>query len=503
MNPKLFSYLKKALLPFTISSILSLACRKNTIQDNRLDTISDMKEAFQNIGWSDKLTDPFNDTLSLVWSPNWEQYAEKKSAEGTTFYYVPLSSTLRNKNNTNQRDHINQIRFQRYLVVALDKSNNYTFQRLTYIPQYRIRNRSTGQDMTFNYAGFTGYSIAEDAHGYSKVSYFRTGGLLFEDGRRINNPAANNKSIYAPQAKVVPGFDTVNLWELNPDPGMLPGDPLAGECFTKCFWATTCGDGVWNITRTIAAPKEPCTQPMESACDNDRTAVWRLSYSEKFNCIIPGKDPNAVPLPPGDGGTGGTGGATGTMHVTEIIKSQIKDPCISSALDIALTGGVKNSIATTFNQLFASSTDYEISFLDGPLDEATDGITKTITRYKIEITLNSAILPNTSKEFIVATVLHEAIHALYDAQGMEAQAPRLSFSEHVQHNLMAWKYVSQISTVLRNIFPTLGQEDADAMAWGGLESGLFWRTLDRSTANKYLLINQEFRNKGQRGTRCR
>ncbi|HVI46459.1 MAG TPA: hypothetical protein VM802_16405 [Chitinophaga sp.] len=91
---------------------------------------------------------------------------------------------------------------------------------------------------------------------------------------------------------------------------MLPVDPLASECSTRCVWSSICGDGAWNITTTIAAPKEPCSQPLGSPCDNGQATVWRLNYSQRFNCSIPGKDPDITPLPPGDGGGGGGGGGT-------------------------------------------------------------------------------------------------------------------------------------------------------------------------------------------------
>ncbi|HVI43874.1 MAG TPA: hypothetical protein VM802_03365 [Chitinophaga sp.] len=370
MNLRLFSPSRKVLLPFTVFVLFIFSCKKNPTQDNQVDPISAIRDAFGHTKWVDKLTDPFNDTLSLVWSPNWDGYSQK-SAEGVTFYYVPLKSTLRNKNKATQHDLINQITFQQYLVVTA-KSGNYAFQRLTYIPRYRLTDKRTGQDITFNYPDFTGYAVAEDSTGHHRVCYFKRGDLLFDGGRRINGPAGGNKTFYSPQAKVGSGADTVDLGGLNPDPGTQPVDPLASECSTRCVWSSTCGEGAWNVTTTIAPPKEPCSEPQGSPCGNGQATVWRLNYSEKFNCSIPGKDPNISPPLPGEGGGGGSGNGnptTASEAERQLMAELIKDPnklikCSTVAAFIKLASFKPNNDKVIWRLTTLNSAELDFSIQD-------------------------------------------------------------------------------------------------------------------------------------------
>lgn len=55
------------------------------------------------------------------------------------------------------------------------------------------------------------------------------------------------------------------------------------------------------------------------------------------------------------------------------------------------------------------------------------------------VSAECASLPKAATELIVATILHEAVHAMYDAKGLNAGANKFSFTEYVQHNLMADK----------------------------------------------------------------
>lgn len=501
MYSKLPIFLKTLLIPIVMLVFLFLACNKNPIQDKGVDTISFIKETFQKTGWSDKLIDPFNDSLSLVWLPNWDQYAEKKSAEGITFYYVPLSSTLRNKNNSNQRDHINQIRFQQYLIVTSDKSNNYTFQRLTYIPRYRIRNRSTGQDMTYNYAGFTGYSITEDFNGHQKLSYFKSGNLYFDGGKKVN-------SLNQPLVESKPNFDTVDLWKLNPDPGTFPENPRIGEeCSIRCVWSSTCGIGAWNVATTIAPPKAACTEPQDAPCDNGLSPTWKLNYSEKFNCSLPVKDPVIYPLPPGDGGTGSgtTGGARGTATVNEIT-NQLKSPCLISGLHMAINSDLKDRLQDMICSMFSRDDKLKMEFKEEALldkDKKPDYITDGDTRVygsgdfkTLEVVLNTNALKDATLEYIVATIYHESIHAYLYA---------INFNRDLsQHNEMGFIFIDRMSLAIKASFPEISSTDGNALAWGGVHESYSWIDILKNSpqaAKNIISINDIYKT-GKKGKRC-
>ncbi|MET3874802.1 hypothetical protein [Chitinophaga sp. OAE865] len=207
------------------------------------------------------------------------------------------------------------------------------------------------------------------------------------------------------------------------------------------------------------------------------------------------------PIPIGGGG-GSTSTGAGKNSIKEIKTDQITNQCLSEAIRLALDKGLKNEITTTFNNLFSGTDGFDITFKEAALAKSTSAQTETVSRYDIEITLNNITLPNSSKEFITATILHEAVHAMYDAKGVSTGANRLSFSEYVQHNLMADRYVKEIASALRAIFPTLPEDDSKALAWEGLQDGASWKAMKPAEANKLLLLGDEYDQSHKKGTRC-
>lgn len=78
-----------------------------------------------------------------------------------------------------------------------------------------------------------------------------------------------------------------------------------------------------------------------------------------------------------------------------------------------------------------------------------------------EIQLNGNILPNSSREYIAATIMHEALHA-YMASSNHGE-------NSLDHEDMAINYVTKMAASLRTMYPTLSESDARALAYGGLE----------------------------------
>ena len=224
------------------------------------------------------------------------------------------------------------------------------------------------------------------------------------------------------------------------------------------------------------------------------------------NCADGRTDPGPLPTDPGGGqnpGTGGAGSAGGTNIIEKIKTDSIRTPCLLAAINTALNKNLKNEITMAFNDLFSGSDDFDITFLEGDLGTATYGATKAVGRYDIEITLNNRLLPNASNEFIVATIMHEAIHAMYDAKGLTANNKPISFGEYVQHNLMADRYVDDIAAALGDIFPMLIQYDAKALAWGGLQDGVSWKALPPDVANAIVQAEHQYDEDHTKGTRCK
>ncbi len=137
--------------------------------------------------------------------------------------------------------------------------------------------------------------------------------------------------------------------------------------------------------------------------------------------------------------------------------------------------GVNDSVNITF--VAKTFTD---SLLDGRTIEAQRNA-NGILNYKIQ--LNTYMLNIASKDYIIATLLHESIHAyLYykrvtlDSIAFNQQFPLYDSTptNMGQHLQMAASYVQVITDVLKSFNPTLNNatnsQYAEALAWGGLDS---------------------------------
>ncbi len=232
---------------------------------------------------------------------------------------------------------------------------------------------------------------------------------------------------------------------------------------------------------------------------------WRVVASD-WQCSDDPEDPPPTPGGRSGGGSGGgTGGsvsANGHSTVDSINTSQLTTPCLITAVNLALNHNLKSNIVMAFNNLFALNENMDLVITEANLGAGSYATTNAVNSYIIQITLNSLNLPNASQELIVATIFHEAIHAMYDYNGISLSAPRLSFDEYIQHNLMASMYVDEIARSTMEVFPTIPQYDATALAWEGLQDGLSWGTLSPADANNMLLAGDQYDENHTKGTRC-
>jgi hypothetical protein len=213
------------------------------------------------------------------------------------------------------------------------------------------------------------------------------------------------------------------------------------------------------------------------------------------------------PIPIGGGGGGSTSSITGSNSV-QTITVDIIDPCIKSAVDMATNKNLQNYIQSTFNSLFSGSEKFAVYIQNGIINKDVYGTAKTISKgnayYDIEITLNDNLLKGASKEVIVATLYHEMIHGMFDANKIENNDP-LSWNEKFQHQIISSSYVDKISAGLKEIFPGIDKDDANALAWEGLSGTLIWerwKTTDPKGFNDMLLRGDQFDKNHKKGTRC-
>ncbi|WP_142687432.1 SprT-like domain-containing protein [Chitinophaga polysaccharea] len=133
-----------------------------------------------------------------------------------------------------------------------------------------------------------------------------------------------------------------------------------------------------------------------------------------------------------------------------------------------------------FNELAAGSTYHR--FVNGIL--------------KVDVYLNNPLLECASQEYIAATLLHEIAHGILTYENIDGS--------NAQHNEMFKKYRKEIAAGLREMFPGINKDDADVLAYEGLD-GTIWgsafKTAFPKSCNTMVVIMDAYRN-GNKGTKC-
>jgi len=197
---------------------------------------------------------------------------------------------------------------------------------------------------------------------------------------------------------------------------------------------------------------------------------------------------------PDGGGTGeytppgGTGGTPDPNNPSpNIMDSLAAYPCPQGLVQTMPT--IKSEIANKINTLFGRNETMNILFVaDASLvGTSTDGQLKsyagTTTAGTFKIALNPDVLNKASKEFILVTLYHEALHAYlaykkmtltptqYSAQfsGYNVNGGRLLMAQDPAHWPMAYtNFVSGLASTVKSFNSNYDQSRADALAAGGI-----------------------------------
>ncbi|GGI24196.1 hypothetical protein GCM10008119_11450 [Pedobacter mendelii] len=181
-----------------------------------------------------------------------------------------------------------------------------------------------------------------------------------------------------------------------------------------------------------------------------------------------------TPTPIGQPHNGGGGGNSNNSN-RDIIDS-VQNPCIKAQL--ALAKSAKTTIRNMLNNEFGTNNfnERDIFFYDiTTLPDTTAGTTHGNSAYSFIINLNKNTLPQRSKEYILSTIYHEVLHAYMDTQIGKDSSGKYLISN--QHETMANNYILLMTGALKIAFPNLGDRDAWALSWGGLEETPFYTTM--------------------------
>jgi hypothetical protein len=190
---------------------------------------------------------------------------------------------------------------------------------------------------------------------------------------------------------------------------------------------------------------------------------------------------------PGDGDIGGGVGGNGPSN--EIISSTLTDPCYKEVLRDLLTNSynmhaVLQDILPNFNSnenLILNITQEA----NGPSGQDAEMMPMGTVggAKKYQIALNDAALSGAGKEYIAVTMLHEVLHAHFDAAGINLD----------HHSNMANLYVGPMAHALGVLYG-MPVQTATALAWGGLHGTDAWNNLSSTDRDFYQYANNLWRN---------
>lgn len=164
---------------------------------------------------------------------------------------------------------------------------------------------------------------------------------------------------------------------------------------------------------------------------------------------------------------GGGGSSSGTNGDNKTLVNNVENPCINSVFNT-------HSSRISHFIVFAMSNEnmYQpMNFLFTGSESLPSGTSGQLTSMYIngsgvltfDILINRPMLSEASQEKILQTYLHEALHGVLLAKGIQ-------FSNIIQHDAMANYYRDMIQSELKLAFPSLSNSEAYALSWSGLQT---------------------------------
>ena len=199
----------------------------------------------------------------------------------------------------------------------------------------------------------------------------------------------------------------------------------------------------------------------------------------------------------GNGGGGGGEGNTPNMYVIyankDIIDSLQGYPCAQDILK--QLPNINDKVKEILQAVFGVSADINIKFTASTdLDPGLDGDTKctgSTSYFDCVVRLNGTILNQAAKDYTVATIIHEALHAyiLYERNRLDTTSFKEKYpiyweyrGNNASHNQMAAKFLDMMTDVITAFNPRLSALNARALAWGGLSKTWAWNQTSEDTS---------------------
>lgn len=285
-----------------------------------------------------------------------------------------------------------------------------------------------------------------------------------------------------------------------------------GHCTTP-DWCNIHGGCDW-LTKSC----DQCTGSVEICSDT-------YSSSGTGIYVPPAPTPSNSPNSPTGGSGGGNDISDGNVglgwepiddeeHIRKIIDSLDGYPCAQEI--IRLFPSCNDEVEKLINKVFNVNEDVNLFIsMDKTLTiDSTDAYVKmpfrTSSFYEQNMKLNPWVFTNSSKEYMLVTIYHEAIHAyiqynkyLLDYGKIDSITFKQKFPlfwdykralnnyELIQHQIMADNYINSMKDLLKSYNPNINDSLATAMAWGGLHETNMWK--QKSDTAHLLRLNKKAR----------
>lgn len=208
-----------------------------------------------------------------------------------------------------------------------------------------------------------------------------------------------------------------------------------------------------------------------------------------------------------------------------IIDSLVGYPCAQSVL--SATFNVQAELSKLIFDVFNQNEVVNLTFKPRILDDNLDGVllnSMADSSYAgpgyayLVIAINTKILSSATKEYLMATFMHEALHAYIQYQKLNMDPDTFNntfplFGEYKgndpHHNLMAYMYFDKMEKLIKKYNSSLDDLTVKAIVAGGLYKTDYWTKLDAQTKNELINLNLAERNTNDtttygkyKGTKC-
>jgi len=146
------------------------ACKKDVSPQEPAETeISRLPALFTARGYDSKLTQAFGDTMSIIWTPAWDQAVREIPNDSTISIRVELVPQLKNNKTGNMIPDANFLGFAKYIQADITKTTTF------YLAEYATNSAVTKVDL----GTFTGLLLLKNLENGKSYVY------KYQDGHRI------------------------------------------------------------------------------------------------------------------------------------------------------------------------------------------------------------------------------------------------------------------------------------------------------------------------------